>query len=118
MTPFRWKNCYADIASAKHDLTIRSFLDDVILPAIRALETRIEELGRSKAPAACFEQSDMEDVLAETKLAFCLAIQSVWERQLRAYLRGCAEELRSNQGIGAFSSMAARCARSIPRGRD
>lgn len=43
----------------------------------------------------------MEDVLAETKLAFCLAIQSVWERQLRGYLYGCAEELRPGEGIGA-----------------
>jgi hypothetical protein len=101
MTPFRWKNCYADVAAARHDLTIRSFLDDVILPAIRALEARIEELGRSEEPAACFEQSDMEDVLAETKLAFCLAIQSVWERQLRAYLQGCVEELRPGEGLGA-----------------
>ena len=25
MTPFRWQNCYADVAAAKHDLTIRSF---------------------------------------------------------------------------------------------
>jgi len=101
MTPFRWKNCYADVAAAKHDLTIRSFLDDVILPAIRALEARIEKLGRSGGPAACFEQSDMEEVLAETKLAFCLAIQSVWERQLRAYLHGYAEELRPGEGLGA-----------------
>lgn len=41
MTPFRWKNCYADVAAARHDMTIQSFLDDVILPAIRALEDRI-----------------------------------------------------------------------------
>lgn len=101
MTPFRWQNCYADVAAAKHDLTIRSFLDDVILPAIRQVEARIAELGRSDDPAACFEQSDMEDVLAETKLAFCLAIQSVWERQLRAYLYGCAEALRPGEGFGA-----------------
>lgn len=101
MTPFRWQNCYADVAAAKHDLTIQSFLDDVILPAIRRVEARIAELGCSDEPAACFEQSDMEDVLAETKLAFCLAIQSVWERQLRAYLHGCAEALRPGEGIGS-----------------
>ncbi|RIV82658.1 hypothetical protein D2V17_15205 [Aurantiacibacter xanthus] len=101
MTPFRWQNCYADVAAAKHDLTIRSFLDDVILPAIHQVEARITELGHSDEPAACFEQSDMEEVLAETKLAFCLAIQSIWERQLRAYLYGCAEALRPGEGVGA-----------------
>ena len=99
MTPFRWKNCYADIATAKHDLTIRSFLQDFIMPAIKAVEARIDELGRSEEPAACFEQSDMEEVLSETKLAFCLAVQSVWERQLRGYLRSCADELRPGEGI-------------------
>lgn len=99
MTPFRWKNCHADVATAKHDLTIRSFFDDVIQPAVRAVEARIEELGRSSDPVACFEQSDMEDVLAETKLAFSLAVQSVWERQLRAYLIGCAKELRPSEGL-------------------
>lgn len=36
MTPFRWQNCNADVAAAKHDLTVRSFLDDVILPAMIA----------------------------------------------------------------------------------
>lgn len=101
VTPFRWKNCYADVAAAKHDLTIRSFFTDVIQPAIRDVEGRIEALGRSDDPVACFEQSDMEDVLAETKLAFCLAVQSVWERQLRAYLSGCATELRPGEGLEA-----------------
>lgn len=99
MTPFRWKNCYADVATAKHDLTIRSFLADVIRPAIQSVEERIRSLGVSSEPAACFEQSDMEDVLAETKMAFCLAVQSVWERQLRAYLKGCARELRPGEGL-------------------
>lgn len=93
MTPFRWKNCHADIAASPHDLTIRLFLDDVILPSIRSLESRIDELGRSAEPVARFEQSDLEDVLAETRLAFGLAVQSIWERQIRAYLLGCAQAL-------------------------
>lgn len=101
MTPFRWRNCRADVAAARHDLTMKSFLDDVILPAIRRIEARITELRGNDEPAACFEQSDMEDLLAETKLAFCLAIQSVWERQLRAYLSGCAKELLPGEGLDA-----------------
>lgn len=34
-------------------------------------------------------------------MAFGLSIQSIWERQLRGYLRGCAEELRSGDGLAA-----------------
>lgn len=92
MTPFRWKNCYADVLTARHDLTIQSFLVDVILPAIRALEDPITELGKSEDPFDRLVQSDMRDTLAETKKVFALSVQSIWERQLREYLRGCAEE--------------------------
>lgn len=101
MTPFRWQNCHADVAAARHDRTIQAFLDDVILPAIRKVESRIAELGQSDEPAAAFEQFDVERLLGETKLAFCLAIQSVWERQLRAYLSDCAKELLPGEGVGA-----------------
>ncbi len=94
MTPFRWKNCFADVQAGKHDITIRSYLDDVIVPALETLDRRIDELGRSNSPGHEFAQADMEDVLRETKIAFSLSIQSIWERQLRAYLRGCANELR------------------------
>src|SRR3546814_18258276 len=43
----------------------------------------------------------MTDMLRESKLAFGLAIQSIWERQLREYLRGCAGELVPGEPIGA-----------------
>jgi len=36
----------------------------------------------------------MMEVLREAKMAFALSIQSIWERQIRAYLFGCARELR------------------------
>ncbi|MGY3585696.1 hypothetical protein ACVIGB_005249 [Bradyrhizobium sp. USDA 4341] len=94
MTPFRWKNCFADIQASKHDITIRSYLDDVIIPALATLDRRIDELGRSTSPGHEFAQADMQAVLRETKMAFALSIQSIWERQIRGYLRGCANELR------------------------
>ncbi len=101
MTPFQWKNCFADIASARHDITIQSFFDGVISPAIRALEDRIAELGKSEEPFARFMQNDIEIILAETKKAFALSVQSIWERQLRGYLRGCAKELLPCENLGA-----------------
>ncbi|AGK59719.1 hypothetical protein HYPDE_40253 [Hyphomicrobium denitrificans 1NES1] len=101
MKVFRWKNCYADVAASKHGITVQSFFDDVIAPAICALEDKISALGRSGDPGDAFAQADMEDVLKETKMAFGLAIQSIWERQLRGYLRGCASELMPSNALAA-----------------
>lgn len=99
MTPFRWTNCYADVQTSMHDKTIRAYFDDVIAPSIDTLEQRVGELKESDDPLDMFIQSDTLDVLQETKLAFALSIQSIWERQLRAYLAGCAKELRPNENL-------------------
>lgn len=99
MSPFRWKNCYADVKAWRHGLTVTSYLDKVVLPAITLLENRITELGRNEEPAAAFIQADMVVVLRETKKAFGLAIQSIWERQLRDYLKGCAAELKPAESL-------------------
>ncbi len=98
MKPFRWKNCRADIAAARHDRTIQAFYDDVIRPTIEALNSRLANLKQSNDPVAAFEHYDTEEVLSETKKAFALSVQSIWERQLRGYLRGCAEELQPEEG--------------------
>lgn len=97
--PFRWANCRADVDAVKHELTIRVFLNNVICPAVASLEARIAELEHSNEPAACFIQADTKVVLAETKKAFALAVQSIWERQLRAYLCICAAELQPESGV-------------------
>ncbi len=99
MTHFRWKNCFADVQTSKHDITIRAYFDDVIVPSIKTLEQRISELGQSDDPIDMFIQSDTLDVLQEAKMAFALSIQSIWERQLRTYLVGCAKELRPTEGL-------------------
>ena len=101
MEPFRWKNCYADVTAWRHGITVRSFFDDVIASAIHAVEEKIAALGRSDNPGDAFAQADMKDVLRETKMAFSLSIQSIWERQLRSYLRSCAEELRPGTDLAA-----------------
>ncbi len=92
-TPFRWRNCRADIDACRHDVTIELYLADVVLPALATLDARIALLGESEDAGDVFFQRDVEEVVIETKLAFGLSIQSIWERQLRAYLKGCATEL-------------------------
>jgi len=92
--PFRWKNCAADVATAKHGITLDLFLKEVIEPTIRALEAKSGSLGQSDNVGDLFEQGDVDAVLSETRRAFGLSVQSIWERQFRSYIRGCAEELR------------------------
>jgi hypothetical protein len=99
MKHFRWKNCFADVQTSKHDITIRAYFDDVIVLSIKALEQRISELGQSDDAIDMFIQSDTLDVLQEAKMAFALSIQSIWERQLRTYLVGCAKELRPTENL-------------------
>tara|TARA_B100000678_G_scaffold288457_1_gene296968 strand:- start:830 stop:1561 length:732 start_codon:yes stop_codon:yes gene_type:complete len=102
LTPFRWKNCRADVMTSKHDLTIMSYFHDVVVPAIKALNRKVEELRCSENPAeAAFAYPDMLKILQESKLAFGLSIQSIWERQLRTYLRECAGELRPGEPVHA-----------------
>lgn len=99
MNIFRWQNCNADVATSMHGVSVQSFLDDVVVPAIGALEKKVTVLSCSDDPAEIFAHSDMNDVLRATKMAFGLSIQSIWERQLRGYLRGCAAALRPNDGL-------------------
>ena len=54
MTPFRWTNCYADVLTSKHDLTIESYFNDVIVPALDTLGEKIEGLNNSDSPGAVF----------------------------------------------------------------
>jgi hypothetical protein len=35
----------------------------------------------------------MKEVLRAATMAFCLSIQSIWERQIRSYLVACVREL-------------------------
>jgi hypothetical protein len=101
VTPFHWTNCFADVEACKHDLTIQSYFNDVIAPALATLEAKIAELAESDWPGSVFAHADMQVMLRESKIAFGLSIQSIWERQLRSYLRGCLRDLRPGEGLEA-----------------
>lgn len=106
MKVFRWANCRADIEAAKNGFIAQIYLDDVIRPGVAALETRVEALGCSGDPGDIFLQNDLEEVLRETRRGFSLSLQSVWERQLRRYLAGCAVELRPGSDLAAKVAQA------------
>lgn len=70
-----------------------------MLPALKEVDCKIGEIGNSKEPARAFIQYDMQIVRQETVKAFALSIQSIWERQLRAYLLRCARDLRPEEDL-------------------
>lgn len=101
MTQFRWRNSYADVQTYRHGRTVQAYFHDVVLPALATLQTKIDALDRREHPADAFVQDDLKLVRQETKRAFGLSIQSIWERQLREYLIACAQELSPSEGLAA-----------------
>jgi hypothetical protein len=94
--PFRWKNCSADVLSSSYGQVAQSFLYDVVGPALATLDAKIGDLNESDDDAAPFIESHVQGVLRASTMAFCLSIQSMWEQQLRAYLKRCAQELTAD----------------------
>jgi hypothetical protein len=103
--PFRWTNCHADVLSWRYRRTAQAFLDDVIEPALNALDVHVLNWSESDEAFAAFVQSDAEELLQATNMAFCLSTQAMWERQIRKYLCGCAQQLTGN------ADLARRCMR-------
>lgn len=69
-------------------------MKDVVESSFAALQKRREELTADPLDiGAQFQLADLDVLRRDTGLAFCLAIQSIWERQLRQYIKGCAREL-------------------------
>ena len=97
--PFRWKNCQADIATWRHGSIAGEFLADVVFPSLDALDAQIDKWSRSDDPVALFHLNDVEDLRRGTTMAFCLSIQSMWERQIRSYINGCAHELSNDETL-------------------
>jgi hypothetical protein len=104
--PFRWKNCYADVLSSGYRQVAQAFLSDVVEPALAALDAKIRALKESEDDFAPFIESHVQDVLRASTMAFCLSIQSMWEQQIRAYLKRCARELTGDPAQAARVSSA------------
>lgn len=98
---FTWDNLQADVYLGLHADAMRLYLDGVVTPALDAIDARHDELSRSDEPAAAFELGDVEALRGSTVEAFALSIQSLWERQLREFLKGCARELKRSDAYVA-----------------
>ena len=92
----KWKSLGADGWASSNQLTLRLFMDEVVDPALATLETQIVALSKSAGAGDAFRCIEMREILRATVMAFCLSIQSIWERQIRFYLAQSIGELGSS----------------------
>ncbi|MBP2612365.1 hypothetical protein [Agrobacterium pusense] len=88
-----WQNCWADVGTYAHKATVENFIQDVVEPGLASLDRKITEYSEKGGAWEAFAVPDLKAVRRETTAAFSLAIQSIWERQMRGYLHRCAAEL-------------------------
>lgn len=91
----RWKNSYADVLTSKHGYMVQQYLVEVVEPALAALDEQIKKWADSKEDCSPFALGDARELRRATIEAFCLSIQSLWERQLRDYLCCSAKYLNN-----------------------
>ncbi|RCS30580.1 hypothetical protein DEO45_07115 [Rhodanobacter denitrificans] len=86
----RWTNNYLTITGGViHALRVRAYYKEVIQPALTTLDAQIGTWESSNEDGALFAADDARQLKRATIEAFCLALQSIWERQLRGYLQTC-----------------------------
>lgn len=94
MTYFVWKRCDNDVYAMFRSRTVDAYVTNVMRPGIAALDKQIDDYARSDEIWAPFAKADLEALRTETFKVFALALQSLWERQLRDYIAGCARTLK------------------------
>lgn len=92
----RWKNSYADVLTSKHGYMVQQYLVNVVEPALAALDEQIKKWTDSREDCSPFALGDARELQRATIEAFCLSIQSLWERQFRDYLCCSARYLSSD----------------------
>ena len=93
-TLHQWKHGWADAYAARNDKIADEFLDLVVRPSMAALNRKHQEYVSSVDPVLYgFSATDQLDLINKTAMAFCLSIQSLWERQIRGYLAHCVSSV-------------------------
>jgi hypothetical protein len=94
--PFRWKNCYADILSNRNGSAALAYIKDVVEPSLAKLDAAILAMSqRHDDPAAVFGIGPARELHRATLAGYCLALQALWEKQIRTYLQRCAFDLNA-----------------------
>lgn len=103
---FTWSNLQSDVFQYRHANAMLLYLKKVVNPALDAVDAEHEKMSRSDEPAAVFQVNDMAVLRESTTQAFTLSVQSLWERQLREYLKECARELKYDASFVGKLEMA------------
>lgn len=83
----------------RHVRIARDFLGLVVNPSLEALHRLRNEWVASPDPASAFGVQESTDLIYKTSMAFCLSIQSLWEQQIRGYLKECVQCKKLNYTI-------------------
>ncbi|CAN7749325.1 hypothetical protein [Duganella sp. LjRoot269] len=88
---FAWRNGPGEIASTKFEDQVLRYWRNVALPALASADIEVEQaLAATETDvSAVFVHTDRVDQHQVTALAMGIALQSLWERQLRRYLGAC-----------------------------
>lgn len=89
----KWHTSASDVYVLLNSRTIQTFMTEVVMPALAAVDAQIERIDRSANEAErVFAGADMRAVKHKTIEAFLLSIHSIWERQLRRWLSSAARD--------------------------
>ena len=84
--PYKWKHSVADAIANRNGTAVEEYLTWVVMPSLAAMEQRRRELVTSDDPNSVFSRHDHVQLIERAYKTFCLAIHSMYEQQLRAYL--------------------------------
>ena len=95
-----WTGSLADVYSHRYGRIAQDFFRTVVEPSLEALHRQRGEWSMSPDPAAVFGLVDLMELINKTNMAFCLSIQSLWEQQIRSYLKDCVRYLELDVPMG------------------
>ena len=90
-----WKHSIADVYANNYGIVVRDYLELIVEPSLQTLQRRRDELIANPATDDLIKALQVHDHAAleqKAATAFCLAIQSLWEQQIRTYIRCCVQQ--------------------------
>lgn len=95
-----WKVSIAEAYAASNEDAIKTYMEYVIEPSMRALTERAQALAASDdLTLRVFGGLSHEVVIETTSRALCLGLQSIWEQQLRSILGHWAQQQGANRAL-------------------
>lgn len=86
ITSYAWLDHDSLGFPGRHMESLKLFRESVVHPSLQALDTEIKKLQDSDDPAALFSFDDYASLFQTTVEGYLIAVQSMWERGLRALL--------------------------------